>query len=106
MAACESSFDQEINKVTDDIRGVGPLYGKLSDIIGRKPILFASIVTFLFGSALCGAAQNFIWLAVCRGVQGIGAGGIMQMVLITISDISMKFSLIELVRYLHLSKLR
>ncbi|KAL5484993.1 hypothetical protein ACEPAI_7635 [Sanghuangporus weigelae] len=67
---------------------LSPLYGKLSDIIGRKPILFFSIGIFLFGSAMCGAAQNFIWLALCRGVQGIGGGGIMQMVMITISDIT------------------
>ena len=64
------------------------MYGKLSDIIGRKPILFGSIGIFIFGSALCGAAQSFIWLALCRGVQGIGAGGIMQMTTITVADIS------------------
>lgn len=39
------------------------------------------------GSALCGAAQNMTWLVVCRAVQGIGGGGIMQLVQITISDI-------------------
>ncbi|KAJ7581208.1 MFS general substrate transporter [Mycena floridula] len=66
---------------------LSPLYGKLSDIIGRKPILYASIGCFLIGSALCGAAQNSIWLVVCRAVQGIGGGGIMQLVNITISDI-------------------
>ncbi|KAG9127819.1 hypothetical protein FRC07_008829 [Ceratobasidium sp. 392] len=66
---------------------LSPLYGKLSDLVGRKPILFAAIGIFLIGSALCGAAQNFAWLAVCRGVQGIGGGGIMQMTMITISDI-------------------
>ncbi|CAE6446452.1 unnamed protein product [Rhizoctonia solani] len=66
---------------------LSPLYGKLSDLIGRKPVLFAAIAVFLIGSALCGAAQNFAWLAVCRGVQGIGGGGIVQMVMITISDI-------------------
>ncbi|KZT58573.1 MFS general substrate transporter [Calocera cornea HHB12733] len=67
---------------------VAPLYGKLADLIGRKPTLYFSIITFLFGSAMCGAAQNFIWLAACRGVQGIGGGGIMQLVQITISDIT------------------
>ncbi|KZO93352.1 MFS general substrate transporter [Calocera viscosa TUFC12733] len=67
---------------------VAPLYGKLADVIGRKPTLYFAIVTFLFGSAMCGAAQNFIWLAACRGVQGIGGGGIMQLVQITISDIT------------------
>lgn len=66
---------------------LSPMYGKLSDIIGRKPILYASIVVFLFGSAMCGAAQSMIWLVVCRAVQGIGGGGIIQMVQITISDI-------------------
>ena len=42
------------------------MYGKLSDIVGRKPILFFSIGIFLFGSAMCGAAQSFIWLALCK----------------------------------------
>ncbi|KAL5523984.1 hypothetical protein ACEPAG_8157 [Sanghuangporus baumii] len=76
-----------------------PLYGKFSDTIGRKPILFFSIGVFLFGSALCGAAQSFIWLARCRGVQGIGAGGCMQMTMITMSDIT---SLQERSRYIGL----
>ena len=43
--------------------------------------------TLQIGSALCGAAQNMVWLVVCRAVQGIGGGGIIQMVQITISDI-------------------
>ncbi|KAI0928708.1 hypothetical protein AcW1_005878 [Taiwanofungus camphoratus] len=63
------------------------VYGKLSDLMGRKPVLYGSILIFLIGSALCGAAQNMIWLVVCRAVQGIGGGGIMQLVQITISDI-------------------
>ncbi|KAG6851242.1 hypothetical protein H0H93_011678 [Arthromyces matolae] len=67
--------------------GLSPLYGKLSDLIGRKPILYATIVLFLVGSALCGAAQNMTWLIVARAVQGIGGGGIIQLVNITISDI-------------------
>lgn len=64
-----------------------PLYGKLSDIIGRKSILYFGIIMFLVGSALCGAAKTFIWLVIARGVQGIGGGGVMQMVVIIISDI-------------------
>ncbi|TCD70578.1 hypothetical protein EIP91_002608 [Steccherinum ochraceum] len=63
------------------------VYGKLSDLVGRKPILYSSIVIFLLGSALCGAAQNMIWLVVARAVQGIGGGGIIQMCQITVSDI-------------------
>ncbi|KAG1782675.1 MFS general substrate transporter [Suillus placidus] len=66
---------------------LGPLYGKLSDILGRKPMLYGSIVIFLIGSALCGAAQTMTWLIVCRAIQGIGGGGIIQLVQITISDI-------------------
>ncbi|KAG0705975.1 MFS general substrate transporter [Suillus ampliporus] len=66
---------------------LGPLYGKLSNILGRKPMLYGCILIFLIGSALCGAAQNMTWLIVCRAVQGIGGGGIIQLVQITISDI-------------------
>jgi len=64
-----------------------PLWGRLSDVIGRKICLHFSIFVFLLGSALCGAAQSFVWLAVCRGLQGAGAGGTIQMVLIVIADI-------------------
>ncbi|KAL0946650.1 hypothetical protein HGRIS_012844 [Hohenbuehelia grisea] len=66
---------------------LSPLYGKLSDLVGRKPVLYSTIVIFLIGSALCGAAQSMTWLIVCRAVQGIGGGGILQLVNITISDI-------------------
>ncbi|KAF9053859.1 MFS general substrate transporter [Hymenopellis radicata] len=66
---------------------LSPLYGKLSDLVGRKPILYSCILIFLIGSALCGAAQNMTWLIICRAVQGIGGGGILQLVNITISDI-------------------
>ncbi|KAG2755028.1 MFS general substrate transporter [Suillus brevipes Sb2] len=65
---------------------LSPVYGKLSDILGRKRVLYGCILIFLIGSALCGAAQNMTWLIVSRAVQGIGAG-ISQLVLITISDI-------------------
>ena len=49
--------------------------------------LFSINRAFQIGSALCGAAQNMTWLIVCRAVQGIGGGGIIQLVQITISDI-------------------
>ncbi|KAJ3857032.1 MFS general substrate transporter [Lentinula lateritia] len=67
---------------------LSPLYGKLSDIIGRKPVLYGCILIFLVGSALCGAAQTMVWLIVCRAVQGIGGGGIIQLVNITITNAS------------------
>ncbi|KAF8342219.1 major facilitator superfamily domain-containing protein [Cantharellus anzutake] len=66
---------------------LSPLYGKLSDLIGRKKVLLASVAIFMIGSALCGAAQSFMMLSVCRGVQGIGGGGILQLVNITLGDI-------------------
>lgn len=66
---------------------LSPLYGTLSDILGRKPMLYGCIIVFLMGSALCGAAQNMTWLIVSRAVQGVGGGGIFQLVQITISDI-------------------
>jgi Na+/melibiose symporter-like transporter len=64
-----------------------PSYGKLSDLVGRKPVFFSCLLIFILGSALCGAAPNLTWLIICRSVQGIGAGGINQLVQITISDI-------------------
>ncbi|KAL1742377.1 major facilitator superfamily domain-containing protein [Schizophyllum fasciatum] len=66
---------------------LGPLYGKLSDLTGRKPILFSSIFLFLIGSALCGAAQNMTWLIASRAVQGIGGGGITQMFFTLLGDL-------------------
>ncbi|KAF9526981.1 MFS amino acid permease [Crepidotus variabilis] len=66
---------------------LAPLYGKLSDLMGRKPILYAAILTFLIGSALCGASQSMTMLIISRAVQGLGGGGIMQMINIIISDI-------------------
>ncbi|KAF7790211.1 hypothetical protein EIP86_001163 [Pleurotus ostreatoroseus] len=66
---------------------LSPFYGRVSDLIGRKPVLFPVIVIFLIGSALCGAAQSMTWLIVCRAIQGIGGGGIFQMVNIIIGDI-------------------
>nr|GAT60011.1 MFS general substrate transporter [Mycena chlorophos] len=64
-----------------------PLWGKLSDVVGRKAILYPSIVVFLLGSGLCGAAQTMSWLIACRAVQGIGGGGIIIMVQVILSDI-------------------
>ena len=64
-----------------------PFYGKLADAFGRKPLLYSVVILFLVFSALCGAAQNMTWLIVCRAIQGVGGGGIFQLVQITISDI-------------------
>jgi EmrB/QacA subfamily drug resistance transporter len=56
-----------------------PLYGKLSDMYGRKPFFAISIGVFLAASALCGAAQSMTALICFRALQGLGAGGLMTM---------------------------
>lgn len=64
-----------------------PLYGKLSDLYGRKQMLSVAIGIFLAGSALSGAAQNIVELIVFRGLQGLGAGGLMTLVFAAIGDV-------------------
>jgi MFS family permease len=65
-----------------------PLYGTTSEIFGRKwPILIA-ISIFLVGSILCATAKTITWLIGARVVQGIGAGGMIQLVQVILSDIS------------------
>src|SRR5215217_7068951 len=64
-----------------------PLYGKLSDMYGRKPFYLFAISIFVIGSALCGLAQSMYQLAAFRAVQGIGAGGLMSLSLAIIGDI-------------------
>jgi EmrB/QacA subfamily drug resistance transporter len=58
-----------------------PLYGKLGDAHGRKPLFIVAISIFLVGSALCGVAQNMVELVVFRAIQGVGAGGIFPLTL-------------------------
>src|SRR5688572_30430832 len=64
-----------------------PLYGKLSDIYGRRALFQAAIVIFVAGSALCGLSQNMLQLIVFRGIQGIGGGGLMAMAFAIIGDV-------------------
>jgi EmrB/QacA subfamily drug resistance transporter len=64
-----------------------PLYGKLGDLYGRKKLFQAAIVIFLVGSALCGLAQNMVELIGFRGVQGLGAGGLIVGAQAIIGDI-------------------
>src|SRR5436309_14732965 len=51
-----------------------PIYGKLADLYGRKPIFLLGSGLFILGSALCGAAQSMEQLIVFRAIQGLGAG--------------------------------
>jgi EmrB/QacA subfamily drug resistance transporter len=64
-----------------------PLYGKLGDVYGRKNLFLFSIVVFLLGSALCGAATTMTQLVLFRAVQGIGAGGLFPLSLAVIGNI-------------------
>src|ERR687887_1353999 len=54
-----------------------PIYGKLADLFGRKPVFLASIAIFLVGSMLCGQAQTMEQLIAFRLLQGLGAGGVL-----------------------------
>ncbi|MGF7238386.1 MAG: MDR family MFS transporter, partial [Frankia sp.] len=64
-----------------------PLYGKISDLLGRKTIFQIAIVIFLIGSALCGLSQNMYQLIAFRGLQGIGAGGLVSLTFSIVGDI-------------------
>nr|WP_064570507.1 MDR family MFS transporter [Gordonia sp. LAM0048] len=66
---------------------VTPLYGKLSDLYGRKPFFLLAISIFIVGSLLCTIATSMYELAAFRAFQGLGAGGLMTLALTTIGDI-------------------
>ncbi|KAI9298741.1 MFS general substrate transporter, partial [Neoconidiobolus thromboides FSU 785] len=63
------------------------LYGKFSDIFGRKPTILFALSIFLIGSILCGVAQNIEMLIIARAIAGIGGGGLMTLCTIIISDL-------------------
>jgi len=64
-----------------------PLYGKLSDMYGRKKLLMISVGLFTFGSILCGMANSMVMLIVFRGIQGLGAGGMVPLSMIIVGDL-------------------
>jgi EmrB/QacA subfamily drug resistance transporter len=64
-----------------------PLYGKISDLYGRKTVFQAAIVIFLAGSALSGLAQTMGQLIAFRAVQGLGAGGLMALAIAIVGDV-------------------
>ena len=64
-----------------------PIYGKLSDIFGRRPLFIIAIVIFLIGSIAAGFADSMYQLAIFRAVQGIGAGGLLALPLAIMGDI-------------------
>jgi EmrB/QacA subfamily drug resistance transporter len=64
-----------------------PLYGKLSDLYGRRPYFIFAISVFVLGSIMCGFAHSMYQLAAFRAVQGIGAGGLFSLALTIIGDL-------------------
>ena len=64
-----------------------PIYAKLSDVFGRKPILLLGIALFLAGSILCAVAWNMLALIVFRAVQGLGAGAVQPTAMTIVGDI-------------------
>src|SRR5271166_2978783 len=65
---------------------VAPLYGKLSDIYGRRAMMLASIGVFIAGSVACAAASSMIMLILGRGLQGVGGGGILPLAQAILAD--------------------
>jgi EmrB/QacA subfamily drug resistance transporter len=66
---------------------VAPLYGKLSDIHGRRAMLLAAVGLFVAGSVLCAAAPDMLLLILGRGLQGLGGGGILPLCQSVIADV-------------------
>lgn len=65
----------------------GPIYGKLSDLFGRRPILLFAVAVFLLGSLLSGLSQEMWQLVAFRGLQGLGAGALFPVALAVIGDL-------------------
>lgn len=64
-----------------------PIYGKLADSLGRKPIFLFGIAVFVIGSALCGIAQNMVELILFRVIQGLGSGAVQPVAVTIIADL-------------------
>ncbi|RLY94465.1 DHA2 family efflux MFS transporter permease subunit [Kocuria tytonicola] len=64
-----------------------PVYGRISDLFGRKPVLIAAIVLFLIGSVMGASAGTMSWLITARVVQGLGGGGLMILAQTSIADV-------------------
>ncbi|WP_207481277.1 MDR family MFS transporter [Arenibaculum pallidiluteum] len=64
-----------------------PIFGKLSDVYGRRPVLATSLLVFLAGSVLCALAPTMLTLILARGLQGIGGGGLITLAQTVIGDV-------------------
>jgi EmrB/QacA subfamily drug resistance transporter len=65
----------------------GPIYGRLSDLFGRRPIIIFAVSLFLIGSVLCGLSQQMWQLILFRGIQGLGGGAIFPVSLAVVADL-------------------
>lgn len=85
---CPQRFpNRSFPRLSKQIDAFQPLYGKFSDIFGRKAMILFATVTFMIGSAGAGAANTMTMLIAFRAIQGLGGSGLMGVVLIIISDI-------------------
>lgn len=66
---------------------VMPVYGRISDLLGRRPVLITAISLFIIGSVIGAITTNIEWLIVGRMVQGVGGGGLMILSLAAIADV-------------------
>ena len=64
-----------------------PVYGKLADLFGRKPVMLFGIALFLVGSIMCGVAWSMPVLIAFRAVQGLGAGAVLPMAITIVGDL-------------------
>ncbi|MCD1261718.1 MFS transporter [Paenibacillus athensensis] len=64
-----------------------PIFGKLSDMYGRKRFFIFGLIVFLIGSVLCGLAQNIVQLSIFRAIQGIGGGALVPIAFTIVFDV-------------------
>ena len=99
VAACLQAIAEDLKSSSVESFWVGtsfllaqtvmiPIYGTTSEIFGRKWPLLTAVSIFTFGSILCATAKTVTWLIGARVVQGVGAGGMIQLVQVILSDIT------------------
>ena len=99
VGACLEAIAKDLNSSSVESFWVGtsfllaqtvmiPIYGTTSEIFGRKWPILTAVSIFTFGSILCATAKTITWMISARVVQGIGAGGMLQLVQVILSDIS------------------